>query len=130
MDFDHIDDARGELPAEYAPHFQGQARFQAFASPFGDSPAVFAVHFEAGGRTRPHLHRSGQVLHVTAGEGIVADRSGRRLVGPGDVITVQPDEWHWHGGTPTSAMTHLTVQVRVPGDVVWDVDEGDWALDY
>lgn len=130
MDFDRIDRARGELPEEYRPHFQGRARFQRFASPFGDRPAVFAVHFEAGGRTRPHIHRSGQVLHVTSGEGVVATRSGRRAVGPGDVVTVEPGEWHWHGGTPTSPMTHLTVQVTAPGDIDWDVDEEDWARDY
>ncbi|MGH9280572.1 MAG: cupin domain-containing protein [Acidimicrobiales bacterium] len=130
MEFDRIDHTQGQLPPEYQPHFQGEARFQRFTSPFGDQPAVFAVHFEAGARTRPHLHRSGQVLHVTAGEGIVATEDGRRTVGPGDVVTVEPGEWHWHGGTPSSAMTHLTVQVAIPGDVDWDVEEGDWASDY
>ena len=130
MDFAHIDAGRGQLPEEYEPHFPGRARFQRFTSPFGERPAVFAVHFEAGGRTRPHVHRSGQILTVTAGEGIVADRSGRRMVGPGDVVTVEADEWHWHGGTPTSPMTHLTVQVTAPGDIEWDVEEGDWAEGY
>lgn len=28
-----------------------------------------------------------------------------------------------------SAMTHLTVQVTEPGDIDWDVDEGDGATD-
>jgi len=130
MESDTIDPGRGELPEEYRPHFEGEARFQRFASPFGDHPAVFAVHFDAGARTRPHLHHSGQVLHIAAGRGIVADRSGRRVVLPGDVITVEPDEWHWHGATPTTAMTHLTIQVTAPGDVDWDVDEGDWAGGY
>ncbi len=130
MEHDRIDQAQGDLPGEYAPHFQGRARMQRFISPFGDRPAVFAVHFEAGGRTRPHLHRSGQVLHITAGEGIVADRSGRLVVRAGDVVTVEPGEWHWHGATPTSPMTHLTVQITAPGDIEWDVDEGDWADDY
>ncbi|HEX2027898.1 MAG TPA: cupin domain-containing protein [Nitriliruptorales bacterium] len=130
MQIDHPDRSKGELPDDYAPYFQGQAQFQHFASPFGDRPAVFAVHFEAGGRTRPHVHRSGQVLYITDGEGIVADQSGRRVVRPGDVVTIRPDEWHWHGGTPTSAMTHLTVQVTAAGDIDWDVDEGDWASDY
>ena len=119
-----------DLPDDYRPHFSGEARFQRFTSPFGDRPAVFAVHFEAGGRTRPHVHRSGQVLHIASGEGIVATREERRRVRPGDVITVEPGEWHWHGGTPTSGMTHLTVQVMAPGDIEWDVDEGDWASDY
>jgi quercetin dioxygenase-like cupin family protein len=127
MEFDTIDSGKGSLPPEYRPHFHGDARLQHFDSPFGDHPAVFAVHFEAGARTHPHVHRSGQVLHVTAGRGIVASRSGRQVVLPGDVITVEPGEWHWHGGTPDSAMTHLTIQVTEPGDVDWDVDEGDWA---
>ncbi len=130
MELDRIDSSPGELPETYRPHFQGQARFQRFANPFGDRPAVFAVHFEAGGRTRPHTHASGQVLYVTAGEGIVADSSGRHLVQPGDIVTVMPGEWHWHGGTPTTPMSHLTVQVTAPGDIDWDVDERDWASDY
>jgi quercetin dioxygenase-like cupin family protein len=130
MEFDTIDNGKGELPEEYRPHFDGVARFQRFTAPFGDRPAVFAVHFDAGARTRPHVHHSGQVLHITEGRGIVAGPSGRQVVLPGDVVTVEPDEWHWHGATPTSAMSHLTVQVTTPGDVSWDVDEGDWAEGY
>lgn len=127
MDVHHIDPTQGEPPVEVAEHFQGQARLQPFPSPFRDGPAVFAVHFDAGGRTRPHTHAAGQVLHVTLGEGTVADREGRRRVRPGDVVVVQPGEWHWHGGTPESAMTHLTVQMTGPDSIDWDVDEGDWA---
>ena len=130
MDLEHIDSTQGDLPEDYKPFFQGEARFQRFVSPFGQSPAVFAVHFEAGARTRPHVHQSGQVLHITSGKGIVADRTGRREVQPGDVVTVHPGEWHWHGGTATTAMTHLTVQVTTPGDIAWDVPEEDWAQDY
>jgi quercetin dioxygenase-like cupin family protein len=130
MEFETIDSGRGELPEEYRSYFQGTARVQRFTSPFGDRPAVSAVHFDAGARTRPHIHRSGQVLHIAAGRGIVANREGRQVVLPGDVITVEPNEWHWHGGTPDAAMTHLTVQVTEPGDIDWDVDEGDWADDY
>jgi quercetin dioxygenase-like cupin family protein len=130
MEFNHADRAQGELPGEYAPHFQGQAKFQFLRSPFGDTPAVFIVHFEPGGRTRPHVHRSGQLLYIADGEGIVATAHERRTVRPGDVVTVEPDEWHWHGGTPTSRMSHVTVQRMTPGDVVWDVDEKDWATGY
>lgn len=130
MEFETIDSGRGELPEEYRSYFQGTARVQRFTSPFGDRPAVSAVHFDPGARTRPHIHRSGQVLHIAAGRGIVANREGRQVVLPGDVITVEPNEWHWHGATPDAAMTHLTVQVTEPGDIDWDVDEGDWADDY
>ena len=109
---------------------KGSAKFQTVSSPFGVQPAVFVVHFEAGGRTHPHVHRSGQVLFIADGEGIVATEAERRTVRPGDVVTVQPDEWHWHGGTPTSPMRHFTVQMMTAGDVVWDVDEKDWATGY
>lgn len=130
MDFDHDDRARGDMPDAYGPHFQGSARFQFFESPFEHGLAVFAVHFDAGGRTKPHVHHSGQVLYVTEGEGIVANADGRRTVRPGDVITVARDEWHWHGATPDAPMTHLTVQITGPEDIEWDVDEGDWASGY
>ncbi len=130
MRFDHLDPEGGEPPAELTEHFQGRARLQPFPSPFAGGPAVFAVHFEAGGRTRPHTHAAGQVLHVTRGRGVVANRDGRRTVGPGDLVVVDPGEWHWHGATPGEPMTHLTVQMTGPDTIDWDVEEADWAEDY
>lgn len=128
MEFDHIDDDSGEVPDEHPEHFQGDARIQRLADPFPDGPAVFAVHFAAGGRSKPHVHERGQLLVVTAGRGLVGDEHGRREVGPGDVIAAGPGEWHWHGATPDSPMTHLTIQLG--GAIDWDVDEGDWAQGY
>ena len=129
--FDHVDDTQGEPPEELAEHFQGEPRIQRFPNPFpADGPAVFAVHFGAGGRTKPHVHRNGQVLHVSGGRGIIGTRAGRRTVEAGDVVIVMPDEWHWHGASPDSPMTHVTVQVAGPDSIDWDVDEGDWANDY
>ena len=132
MEFDHADPAAGEMREQYAPHFEGTARFQDFVSPFADrgGPAVFAVHFEAGARTRPHVHRSGQVLYITDGTGVLGYEDGTRFVQPGDVVTVEPGEWHWHGGTPGSAMSHLTVQLPGFEDVEWNVDDRDWATNY
>ncbi len=129
MELDRIDPSQGELPPALLPHFEGTARLQPLRSPFPDGPTVFAVHFEAGGRTRPHVHRSGQILHITGGEGVVADRSGRRVVRPGDVVTVMPGEWHWHGAGERSAMTHLTVQMPGPDETDWDVEELDWGAE-
>ncbi len=130
MEFQHIDSTAGEPPAELGQHFQGQAAIQRFDSPFPEGPEVFAVHFQAGGRSKPHIHASGQVLHVTSGRGIIAGDAARRVVGPGDVVTVPAGEWHWHGGAPDSPMTHLTVQMTGPGSIDWNVDEGDWSTDY
>lgn len=131
MEFDHIDADRGDPPAEWPEHFQGFARIQPVPNPFSDDgPAVFAVHFQAGGRSRPHTHRHGQMLVVTAGRGLVGDRTGRRVVGPGDVVVAAPGEWHWHGAAADSPMTHVTVQLSGPDSIDWNVDEGDWASGY
>lgn len=129
MEHERIDDTRGEHPAEYPRHFQGEAVIQPLPNPLRGGPAVFAVHFRAGGRSRPHVHASGQILHVVSGRGVVGDASGRRQVGPGDVVAAAPGEWHWHGAAPDSPMTHVTIQLA--GDAIdWDVEERDWAEDY
>jgi mannose-6-phosphate isomerase-like protein (cupin superfamily) len=76
----------------------------------------------------PHSHSAGQVLHVTSGKGIVATRSGRRFIEPGDIVIVTPGEWHWHGGTTSSAMTHVAMQLA--GSTKWEEPELNWARDY
>lgn len=129
MELDRSDPTSGDLPEQYRGAFQGSARFQPVASPFPDGPNVMFVHFDAGGRTRPHVHHRGQVLHIVSGRGVVADRGRRQVVEPGDTVVVRPDEWHWHGGLPGSAMTHLVVQYGGE-DVSFDVEEGDWADGY
>jgi quercetin dioxygenase-like cupin family protein len=130
MDVGHIDNTEGEPPGEMVDHFQGRARLQPLPNPFADGPDVFAVHFEPGGRTKPHVHRAGQLLIIAAGRGMVGTRDGRRVVEAGDVVAVMPGEWHWHGATPATAMTHVTVQQRGPDSIDWDVDEGDWATGF
>jgi NAD(P)-dependent dehydrogenase (short-subunit alcohol dehydrogenase family) len=34
---------------------------------------------------------------------------------PGDVVTVGPNEKHWHGASPTTAMTHIAIQESLDG---------------
>src|SRR5262245_9834527 len=72
--------------------------------------ASLAVHFSPGARTVPHRHHQGQQLIVVEGVGVVADEQGVHVVKAGDVISNPPDAWHWHGATPSSAMTHVTVE--------------------
>ena len=128
MELDRVDDSRGEVPEEYDRWFEGEARIQRLPTPFSDGPAVFAVHFADGARTRPHVHASGQLFHVVAGDGVVGTSSGRQAVRPGDVVATMPGEWHWHGAAPGRSMTHITVQVA-DDPIDWDVDERDWASD-
>ncbi|MDQ4096253.1 MAG: cupin domain-containing protein [Actinomycetota bacterium] len=130
MEFGRVDNTKGEPPAEVAEHFQGSARLQRLSSPFADGPDVFAVHFDAGGRTKPHTHKDGQLLVIASGKGIIGGRGGRQVVEAGDVVAVMPGEWHWHGATPSAPMTHVTVQMSGPDSIDWDVDEGNWASGY
>ena len=83
-----------------------------------------AVHFEAGARTRPHRHVKGQHLVVVSGVGVVADETQVKVVRVGDVISSPPGAWHWHGATPTTAMSHVTVED--PG-LDLDVEQRDYA---
>jgi len=37
---------------------------------------------------------------------------------PGDVVSIPPGEKHWHGASPTTAMTHIAIQERLDGRTV------------
>jgi quercetin dioxygenase-like cupin family protein len=107
----------GKGPAEY---FTGSVRvdplFQA-----ADPARVAGAHvtFEPGARTAWHTHPLGQTLVVTSGRGWVQVWGGRvEEIHPGDVIWFPPDEKHWHGATPTTAMTHIAIQERLDGKAV------------
>ena len=75
--------------------------------------------FEPGARTAWHTHPLGQTLIVTAGCGLVKCESGpARVIRPGDVVQCPPNERHWHGALPDTAMTHIAIQEALDGRVV------------
>ncbi len=78
-----------------------------------------SVTFEPGGRTAWPTHPLGQTLIVTAGFGW-AQRWGGPIeeIRPGDVVWFSPGEKHWHGATPTTAMTHVAIQEQLEGKAV------------
>ena len=78
-----------------------------------------SVTFEPGARTAWHTHPLGQTLIVTSGIGW-AQRDGGPVheIRPGDVVWFAPDEKHWHGAAPTTAMTHIAIQEALNGEVV------------
>jgi quercetin dioxygenase-like cupin family protein len=78
-----------------------------------------SVTFEPGARTAWHTHPLGQTLIVMSGLGW-AQRAGGPIeeIRPGDVIWFAPGEKHWHGATPTTAMTHIAIQEALDGKVV------------
>lgn len=81
--------------------------------------AASSVTFEPGARTAWHTHPLGQTLIVTAGCGWAQHESGPvEEIHPGDVVWFPPGEKHWHGATPTTAMTHIAIQENLDGKVV------------
>jgi quercetin dioxygenase-like cupin family protein len=71
------------------------------------------VTFEPGARSAWHAHPLGQPLIVTSGMGWTQCWGGpTEEIRPGDVIWCPPGVKHWHGTTPTTAMTHIAIQER------------------
>ncbi|HEX8944485.1 MAG TPA: SDR family oxidoreductase [Gemmatimonadaceae bacterium] len=77
------------------------------------------VTFEPGARTAWHTHPLGQTLFVTFGLGRV-QREGAPIeeIRPGDIVWFEPDEKHWHGASPTTAMQHIAVAEALDGKAV------------
>jgi len=77
------------------------------------------VTFEPGARTAWHTHPLGQTLIVMSGMGRVQRWGGPiEEIRPGDVVSFAPGERHWHGASPTTAMTHIAVQEKLDGKAV------------
>jgi quercetin dioxygenase-like cupin family protein len=107
----------GRGPAEY---FTGTVRVDPLFEATDPARARSAsVTFEPGARTAWHTHPLGQALIVTSGLGW-AQRWGGPVqeIRPGDVVWIPPGEKHWHGATPTTAMTHIAVQEALDGESV------------
>ena len=107
----------GEGPLDW---FTGTVRIDPlFNAPDPARVAGAAVTFEPRARTAWHTHPLGQTLVVTAGAGR-AQREGGPIedIRPGDVVWFPPGEKHWHGASPTSAMTHIAIQEKLDGNTV------------
>ena len=104
----------GQGPTEY---FTGTVRVDPLFQANDPARASGAsVTFEPGARTAWHAHPLGQTLIVTAGCGRVQRWGGPiEEIRPGDVVSIAPGEKHWHGATPTTAMTHIAIQEHIDG---------------
>ena len=103
-----------------ADWFTGTVRVDPlFQAPAPARAAAARVTFEPGARTAWHTHPLGQTLIVTDGFGL-AQREGRPVeeIRPGDVVWFPPNEKHWHGASPTTAMTHIAIQEQLDGKMV------------
>ena len=103
-------------PADY---FTGQVRLDARFNRDESRVGGATVTFEPGARTAWHTHPLGQTLIVIAGSGL-AQREGGPIeeIRPGDIVWFAPEEKHWHGASPTTAMTHIAIAEALDGKVV------------
>lgn len=109
----------GAQPSRQGPaeNFTGSVRvdtpFQANA-PARTSGAL--VTFQPGARSAWHAHPLGQTLIVTSGVGRV-QRWGDPVdeIRQGDVVWIPPGQKHWHGASPTNAMSHIAIVEQLDG---------------
>ncbi|GJE52717.1 hypothetical protein GOFOIKOB_5791 [Methylobacterium tardum] len=109
----------GKGPADW---FTGTVRVDPLFSANEPARAGGAlVTFEPGARTAWHTHPLGQTLIVTAGMGLVQREGGPiEEIRPGDVVWFPANEKHWHGASPTTAMSHIAIQEALNGSpVTW-----------
>ncbi len=109
--------ASAKGPSEW---FTGTVRIDPlFQAPDPARVQCASVTFEPGARSAWHRHPLGQTLIVTAGCGWIQREGGPvEDIRPGDVVWTSPGEKHWHGATPTTAMTHIAIQEALDGKVV------------
>src|SRR6266513_2773491 len=112
----------GSQPSTKGPAdwFTGTVRIDPlFEAPEPARVRAAKVTFEAGARTAWHTHPLGQTLIVMSGLGWVQCEGGPiQEIRPGDVVWFAPNEKHWHGAAPTTAMTHIAIQEALNDKVV------------
>ncbi len=112
----------GSQPSRKGPaeNFTGAVRIDPLFEASDPSRVSGAsVAFEPGARTVWHTHPLGQTLIVTAGLGWTQCWGGPVAeIRPGDVVRCPPGVKHWHGASPTTAMTHIAIQEALNGKVV------------
>jgi quercetin dioxygenase-like cupin family protein len=103
----------GAQPSAAGPeaYFTGRVRVDPVWPASSDADASGAnVTFEPGARSAWHTHPLGQQLVVVSGGGRTQEwGKAVQELRPGDVVWCPPGVKHWHGASPTTAMTHLSV---------------------
>ena len=100
-----------EVPkkSRVSPLFTGEDVTAQPLAPEGGSFNMAVINFGRGIRNKFHVHKSDQILIVTAGKGIVATEEEQREVTEGDVIVFPAGEKHWHGATEHSKFSHIFI---------------------
>ena len=79
-----------------------------------DDPGInaYRVAFQPRARTDWHTHSGIQLLIILDGVcRLQTDGGAVTEINAGDVVSIEPDERHWHGASDREPMTHLAVNV-------------------
>lgn len=102
-------------------NFKGTAYLKMLIA--GDSinpTSVGNVTFEAGARTKWHLHPGGQILLAIDGVGFYQEKGQpKKILRKGDVIKCPANVPHWHGASTDTAFVQVAVTNRHLGETVW-----------
>ena len=81
-------------------------------------PGVTAyIHFDAGARTKWHIHEKGQLVYVEEGVGLAQEKGGPIIeLHAGEAIWCPPGVAHWHGAAPDKGGTQFNVTF---GGITW-----------
>jgi quercetin dioxygenase-like cupin family protein len=92
-------------------YFSGAVRIDPLF-PVNDAAPFSGAHvsFEPGARSAWHTHPTGQRLVIISGVGRTREWGGPVVeIRAGDIVWCPPGIKHWHGASPTAAMTHLAL---------------------
>lgn len=74
-------------------------------------PGIAHIHFDAGARTKWHIHEGGQIILVEEGVGRTQVKGGPVIeLHAGETTYAKPGVAHWHGAAPDQAATQFNVQ--------------------
>jgi 4-carboxymuconolactone decarboxylase len=75
------------------------------------------IHFDAGARSKWHVHEKGQLILVEEGVALVQEKGGPVVeLHAGEVIWCPPGVTHWHGAAPDQGGTQYNV---TRGGITW-----------
>jgi quercetin dioxygenase-like cupin family protein len=78
------------------------------------------VTFEAGARTKWHMHPGGQILLVIDGVGYYQEKGqAKKILRKGNVIKCPTNVPHWHGASADTAFVQVAITNRHLGETVW-----------
>ena len=111
-------------------NFKGTAYLQMLMEADSVNPTTVGnVTFEAGARTKWHVHPGGQILLVMDGVGYYQEKGqAKKILKRGDVIKCPANVAHWHGASADSAFVQVAITNRHLGETVWldEVTEEDY----